>query len=327
VRIPSRKWLEAIIRGYRVSDSDAIELRRLAGYLKDFPQLIRELEKFVDSAGVREHYKDQLADAIEQQLAAVQKKVSGEIDWALIPIAGRHAIELSIDLCSRLVIQTIERAAKSGLHKVAIVVAPSQQGEIIEIVRARFRRLEIHEAVQHGRTGLGGAVLAASARLGHEPFALLLPDDYLEQKCLDDLLDAYRLHHCCILSLRKIGRKDEEAAGVATVDGSKPQDGALNVVTLQEKADVRVTGADKFWILGHYVLTSDEIFPALRSLEARNGTSIIELTDALQLVAGKDGIKGIPYPPTARWECLSPYRRKLREHIERFLRKRTARRR
>jgi UTP-glucose-1-phosphate uridylyltransferase/transcriptional regulator with XRE-family HTH domain len=324
--VPRQQSIAAIIRGYNVSDSDAVELRRLAGHLKDMSKLINALWSFTDSDGIPSHFKDQMADIIEKQLAAFEERSTGRVDWAVIPIAGRHANELSIDWCAKLVEQTIDQAIRSHLHKFAIVVAASQENKLIQQIKGRFKRCDLRQIVQLGHGGLGGAVLATRSVIGHEPFALLLPDDFLDQKCLDSLLEAYRFHHCCLLSVRMVGKKNDEAAGFATIGNRQQDDSALDVIALEEKSGFLPKGHDKYWILGRYILTADEIFAALQELARRNGTAILELTDALCIVAEQFVLKGVPYPQNATWECLSPYRRTLREHIEHFLRKRGSRR-
>jgi UTP--glucose-1-phosphate uridylyltransferase len=152
---------------------------------------------------------------------------------------------------------------------------------------------------QPEQLGLGHAVLCAERAVGHEPFAVLLADDFLTCSGVGataDLLKTFSTTQRTQLSVMQVDGADISKYGVV-VPGADP-DVVLGLIEkpMFENAPSNLAS------IGRYVLTPD-VFDILRSLPAGAGGEI-QLADAINIQA-RSGRVGMVKLEGERFDCGS----------------------
>jgi UTP--glucose-1-phosphate uridylyltransferase len=127
--------------------------------------------------------------------------------------------------------------------------------------------------------GLGHAVWCARELVGHEPFALLLPDMLVQHDpgCLAQMIDAARdLERGNIIAVEQVPAERIHLYGVI---GVAERTGALFPITEMVEKPARQTAPSNLIITGRYIL-QPEIFDILAA-EKRGTGGEIQLTDAM----------------------------------------------
>jgi UTP--glucose-1-phosphate uridylyltransferase len=130
--------------------------------------------------------------------------------------------------------------------------------------------------------GLGDAVAHGEQFSAGEPFAVLLPDDLIDERdaLLGPMLDVYAEHGGIVLGLLDVGPAEISRYGcVVLADGADHGADVVPIVDLVEKPKPE-DAPSTLAIIGRYVLPP-EIFPALRDTEPGAGGEI-QLTDAMK---------------------------------------------
>ena len=133
---------------------------------------------------------------------------------------------------------------------------------------------------QKKQLGLGHAVLCAEKVIGNEPFAVLLPDDYIDpdgQNTIDDLTNAYNINEKMQLSVMQVDGQEISKYGVVEFGIDQ-----VSVKGLIEKPDY-TSAPSNYASIGRYVL-SPEIFTTLKKLKKGYGDEI-QLADAINVHA------------------------------------------
>jgi UTP--glucose-1-phosphate uridylyltransferase len=127
--------------------------------------------------------------------------------------------------------------------------------------------------------GLGHAVWCARELVGHEPFALLLPDVLVQHNpgCLAQMIDAARdIDRANIIAVERMPLERIHMYGVVGIGKCK---GNLFPLTQMVEKPSRETAPSDLIITGRYIL-QPEIFDILAS-EKRGAGGEIQLTDAM----------------------------------------------
>ena len=127
--------------------------------------------------------------------------------------------------------------------------------------------------------GLGHAVWCARELVGHEPFALLLPDVLVQHNpgCLAQMIDAARgIERANIIAVERMALERIHMYGVVGIGERK---GNLFPLTQMVEKPPRETAPSDLIITGRYIL-QPEIFDILAS-EKRGAGGEIQLTDAM----------------------------------------------
>jgi UTP--glucose-1-phosphate uridylyltransferase len=127
--------------------------------------------------------------------------------------------------------------------------------------------------------GLGHAVWCARELVGHEPFALLLPDVLVQHNpgCLAQMIDAARdMERGNIVAVEQVPLERIHLYGVI---GVGERTGALYPITGMVEKPSRETAPSNLIITGRYIL-QPEIFDILAA-EKRGAGGEIQLTDAM----------------------------------------------
>jgi UTP--glucose-1-phosphate uridylyltransferase len=147
---------------------------------------------------------------------------------------------------------------------------------------------------QQSPLGLGHAVWCARELVGHEPFALLLPDVLVQHSpgCLAQMIDvANGLDaKANIIAVEEVPMERIESYGV--VGGGKTHGKAFEITEMVEKPK-RADAPSNLIITGRYIL-QPEIFALLGEQAAGTGGEI-QLTDAMIRLAAKQPFYGLKF--------------------------------
>ncbi|MFJ2617830.1 UTP--glucose-1-phosphate uridylyltransferase GalU [Glutamicibacter sp. NPDC087344] len=146
---------------------------------------------------------------------------------------------------------------------------------------------DIHYVRQGDPKGLGHAVLCAKQHVGNEPFAVLLGDDLIDER--DELLsvmaEVQQKTGGSVIALMEVAPEQISAYGCADVAVVEGED-FFKVNGLVEKPAV-ADAPSNLAVIGRYLL-HPRVFEVLEHTAPGRGNEI-QLTDALQVLAGAEG--------------------------------------
>jgi len=147
---------------------------------------------------------------------------------------------------------------------------------------------------QQSPLGLGHAVWCARELVGHEPFALLLPDVLVQnpQGCLAQMIDAANAigDTANIVAVEEVPHERVSSYGVVGV--GEPKGKAFAITGMVEKPK-REAAPSNLIITGRYIL-QPEIFEILERQERGTGGEI-QLTDAMLQLMNKQPFYGLKF--------------------------------
>ena len=252
---------------------------------------------------------------------------------AVIPVAGLGTRLLPaskaipkemITVVDRPAIQyVVEEAAKAGLDDVLLISNRGKDAIIdhfddnLELARtlkadgkdALLASIEasanlghVHVVRQGEAKGLGHAVAQGRDHVGHEPFAVLLGDDFTDPRdeLLSVMIDVQEKVGGSVIALLEVEPEQISAYGAAVVEPAPEAgrgDDVVRVISAVEKPAVE-DAPSNLAIIGRYVL-SPAVFDVLdRTKPGKSGE--IQLTDALMELAEMDkdaggGVYGVVF--------------------------------
>ena len=150
---------------------------------------------------------------------------------------------------------------------------------------------------QKEQLGLGHAVLMAKDLIGHEPFAVILPDDVVigDRPCIGQLIHAYQQHHGSVVAVMEV--PPEETSRYGVIGGERVEDGddadrTYRVTSIVEKPDAGAAPSN-LAVIGRYVLTP-KIFDKLEQTQ-RGAGGEIQLTDAIEALMEEQAVFGYAF--------------------------------
>ena len=151
----------------------------------------------------------------------------------------------------------------------------------------------LHYVRQGDPKGLGHAVLCGRQHVGHEPFAVLLGDDLIDERdeLLSTMIDVQARTGGSVVALIEVCPAEISAYGCAAVSAIPGED-HVRVNGLVEKPDA-ADAPSNYAVIGRYVL-HPEVFNVLEHTPPGRGGEI-QLTDALQTLAVSGGEGGGVY--------------------------------
>jgi UTP--glucose-1-phosphate uridylyltransferase len=143
---------------------------------------------------------------------------------------------------------------------------------------------DIHYVRQGDPHGLGHAVLQSRMHVGHEPFAVLLGDDLIDERdpLLKRMIEQQQRRRASIVALLEVDPEQIHLYGAAKVEPTEEED-VVRITGLVEKPS-KESAPSNLAIIGRYVLRP-EVFDVLEHTGPGKGGEI-QLTDALQKMAG-----------------------------------------
>jgi UTP--glucose-1-phosphate uridylyltransferase len=142
--------------------------------------------------------------------------------------------------------------------------------------------------------GLGHAVWCAREIIGHEPFALLLPDVLVQAKrgCLAQMIDAYKSlgEKANVIAVEEVPRERVSMYGIVGV--GKQNGLAFQITSMIEKPRVE-DAPSNLSITGRYILQPEVL--DLLGTQTRGAGGEIQLTDAMLRLAQTQPFFGLKF--------------------------------
>jgi UTP--glucose-1-phosphate uridylyltransferase len=234
---------------------------------------------------------------------AVPKEMLPVVDKPLLQYAVEEALAAGVE---RLVFIT------AG-GKTAMVDHFDMASDLMVLLKARGKQAEIEAAtamvLEPGRIlavrqpealGLGHAVWCARHVIGHEPFAVLLPDELLWNPANPALAEMVELHDRLggnLISVLEVPDDQTHRYGIVTPGG---RDGLVTEVRGLVEKPAAGTAPSRLAAIGRYIL-QPEIIPLLE--EARTGAGgEIQLTDAMERLIGRQPFHAVTFMGE-RFDC------------------------
>jgi UTP--glucose-1-phosphate uridylyltransferase len=179
----------------------------------------------------------------------VRKAVFPAAGWGTRFLPATKAVPKEmLPLVDKPIIQyAVEEAVAAGIEQVIIVTSSQKRAiedhfdlsyelehlleekgdiEMLRQVRAISDIAQIAYVRQKEQLGLGHAVLMAKDLIGHEPFAVILPDDVVvsDRPCIGQLIHTYHQTHGSVVAVMEVPPEDTSRYGVIA---SEPTDDPL----------------------------------------------------------------------------------------------------
>jgi UTP--glucose-1-phosphate uridylyltransferase len=253
----------------------------------------------------------------------VRKAVFPAAGWGtrFLPATKAQPKEM-LPLVDKPIIQyAVEEAVAAGVEQVIIVTSSQKRAiedhfdlsyelehlleekgdiDMLRQVRHISDLAQIAYVRQKEQLGLGHAVLMAKDLIGHEPFAVILPDDVVvaDRPCIGQLMHAYNQTHGSVVAVMEVPPEETSRYGViASEPSDDPLDhGRLHRVTgLVEKPSPEEAPSN-LAIIGRYVLTP-KIFDKLEQTQ-RGAGGEIQLTDGIQALMEEQAVYAYEFEGT-----------------------------
>ncbi|TFG68681.1 MAG: UTP--glucose-1-phosphate uridylyltransferase GalU [Thermomicrobiales bacterium] len=253
----------------------------------------------------------------------VRKAVFPAAGWGtrFLPATKAQPKEM-LPLVDKPIIQyAVEEAVAAGIEQVIIVTSSQKRAiedhfdlsyelehlleekgdiEMLRQVRGISDLAQVAYVRQKEQLGLGHAVLMAKDLIGHEPFAVILPDDVViaDRPCIGQLIHAYHQTHNSVVAVMNVPPADVGRYGIIASEPSvDPLDhGRLHRVTrIVEKPEVG-SAPSNLAVIGRYVLTP-KIFDKLEQTQGGAGGEI-QLTDAIAALMEEQEVFGYEFEGT-----------------------------
>ena len=253
----------------------------------------------------------------------VRKAVFPAAGWGtrFLPATKAQPKEM-LPLVDKPIIQyAVEEAVAAGIEQIIIITSThkgaiedhfdlnyelehtlEEKGEIEKLrqVRAITDLAQLAYVRQKEQLGLGHAVLMAKDLIGHEPFAVILPDDVVvaDRPCIGQLIHAYHQTHASIVAVMEVPSSDTGRYGII---GAEPSDDPLDhgrlhrVTALVEKPPPGEAPSD-LAVIGRYVLTP-KIFDKLEQTQS-GADGEIQLTDGIGALMEEQQVFGYEFEGT-----------------------------
>ena len=223
----------------------------------------------------------------------------------MLPVVDRPVIQHVVDEARQAGIEHF--IFVTGRNKSVIEDHFDRQFELEVTLRERQKRTDLDLLKQDlpgpGTTsftrqqeplGLGHAVWCARELVGHEPFALLLPDVLIQHQrgCLAQMIDATRGlgTHANVIAVEEVPAERTHMYGVVGIGEKK---GKLFGITEMVEKPAKGKAPSNLIITGRYIL-QPEIFDVLAS-QARGAGGEIQITDAMIELAKKQPMYGLKF--------------------------------
>jgi UTP--glucose-1-phosphate uridylyltransferase len=245
----------------------------------------------------------------------VRKAVFPAAGWGtrFLPATKAQPKEM-LPLVDKPIIQYgVEEAVAAGIEQIIIITSThkgaiedhfdlnlelehvlEEKGEIEKLrqVRRISNLAQLAYVRQKEQLGLGHAILMAKDLIGHEPFAVLLPDDVViaDRPAIGQLIHAYDRTHSSVVAVMKVPAEEVSRYGIvaAETDDSRSDDPRLRRMTAIVEKPKQKDAPSDLAVIGRYVLTP-KIFDKLEQTQ-RGAGGEIQLTDAIEALMDEQSV-------------------------------------
>ena len=245
----------------------------------------------------------------------VRKAVFPAAGWGtrFLPATKAQPKEM-LPLVDKPVIQyAVEEAVAAGIEQVIIVTSSQkraiedhfdlsfelehlleEKGEIEKLRQVRHITdlAQIAYVRQKEQLGLGHAILMTKDLIGHEPFAVLLPDDVVisDRPAIGQLVHAYEQTHSSTVAVMEVPAEEVSRYGIVAAERAESDldGGRLRRMTGIVEKPARKDAPSDLAVIGRYVLTP-KIFEKLEQTQ-RGAGGEIQLTDAIEALMEEQSV-------------------------------------
>jgi len=219
-----------------------------------------------------------------------------------LPVTKSQPKEMLPVVDKPLIQYCVEEAVQSGIRKIAIITSSSKSSlqeyfrrnpklerlldemgklELLNEVRKLSSLAEFCYIRQKKALGLGHAILMAEKYIGHEPFAVLLPDNVFDcsTPCIQQLIAAYSKLKAPVIVLGYVDESETERHGI--VKSKQVSEREFQIEDLIEKPSPDKAFSN-LGVFGRYVFEPD-IFEAIKKTTP-DERGEIQITDAVKLL-------------------------------------------
>ena len=245
----------------------------------------------------------------------VRKAVFPAAGWGtrFLPATKAQPKEM-LPLVDKPIIQYgVEEAVAAGIEQIIIITSThkgaiedhfdlnlelehvlEEKGEIEKLRQVRHisNLAQLAYVRQKEQLGLGHAILMAKDLIGHEPFAVLLPDDVViaDRPAIGQLIHAYERTHSSVVAVMQVPAEEVSRYGIvaAETDDSALDGGRLRKMTAIVEKPKQKDAPSDLAVIGRYVLTP-KIFDKLEQTQRGSGGEI-QLTDAIEALMEEQSV-------------------------------------
>jgi UTP--glucose-1-phosphate uridylyltransferase len=152
--------------------------------------------------------------------------------------------------------------------------------------------------------GLGHAVHCAKSLVGNEPFAVILPDDLIEdgeRGCMKQMVDLFNLEQTSILGVEPVDPQETHKYGIVEHTVTARGVGRLSSIVEKPKPEV---APSNIAVVGRYILTP-AIFEKIEAT-GRGAGGEIQLTDAIAALMQDEPVLSYQFTGQ-RYDCGSKF--------------------
>lgn len=215
------------------------------------------------------------------QYAVEEARAAGIEEFIFVTSKGKGPLEDHFDMHSDLN-RTLEARGKTA--------------ELELLKKTEIPSGQLFFTRQREPLGLGHAVWCARAALGHEPFAVLLPDVVVLSKapCLAQMMQAYTEVGGNMLAVEDVPREDTYKYGILDVASEHGKLAVVKGLVEKPKPDAAPSTLS---IIGRYILQPQvlDLLNVNVQNNARGAGGEIQLTDALSGLIGKQPFHGFRF--------------------------------
>ena len=233
---------------------------------------------------------------------AVAKELLPVVDRPLIQYAVDEAMEAGIE--QMIFVTGRGKGAIEDHFDMAFELETTQSARGKDMSALDGTRLTPGNAVfvrQQEPLGLGHAIWCARDIVGDEPFAILLPDEFMHGApgCLRQMVDAYEQTGGNLICALEVPMEQTPSYGVLDPGG---QSGALTEVKGLVEKPAPGTAPSNLIIAGRYILQPEVMRYLSRHEKGAGGE--IQRTDAMAAMIGKQPCHGVTFEGQ-RFDCGS----------------------
>ncbi len=254
----------------------------------------------------------------------VRKAVFPAAGWGtrFLPATKAQPKEMLPLVDKPLIQYAVEEAVAAGIEQVIIVTSTQkraiedhfdlsyelerlleEKGEIEKLRQVRHISdlAQIAYVRQKEQLGLGHAVLMTKDLVGHEPFAILLPDDVVvaERPCIGQLIHAYERTHAATVAVMPVDPSETSRYGIVAVEAGDPLlgegDRLRRMTRIVEKPPTEAAPSN-LAVIGRYVMTP-KIFEKLEQTP-RGAGGEIQLTDGIEALMAEQSVYAYEFEGT-----------------------------
>jgi len=172
------------------------------------------------------------------------------------------------------------------------VLKNKSETNLLEEIEKTYKSIKISFLNQLEPKGLGDAIRLAKDFINNEPFAVLLPDDIIENKGLinatKECINAFYECESLIIGVQKVDKKDISKYGI--IQSSNYNNNLIDIEKIVEKPSIEEAPSN-IASIGRYIFLPS-IFSTINHTKPTKKNIDIDITSSINIIIGKNKIYG-----------------------------------